>query len=110
MANSRVERRWIEINGEWRLMKINEQDARYELSVAYDPTAEDNGKPSVTLAELREDKTHDADGLQVSHAARTPAAKKTAAAKKAAKPAAGDGASSGDGDQGDGGSDAPPAQ
>lgn len=49
----KVERRWVETDLIWRLMKINRRDPRFAASEPYDPARADGGMPTVSLAELR---------------------------------------------------------
>jgi hypothetical protein len=56
---STPERRWINYNGAWRLFRITQDDPRYEQSVAYDDSADDNGRPDpiLTGADVRDGKS-----------------------------------------------------
>jgi hypothetical protein len=103
VSNSIVERRWIETNGQWHLFKINQQDPRYGDSQPYDTEQPNNGKPTLTLAEIRDGATEPAEPVgAVKTADRQPATKKVAPAKKAtAKKATADSSSSGDSSTGD---------
>jgi hypothetical protein len=111
-VNSQVERRWVETNGVWHLFKINAQDPRFADSEPYDPEQANNGQPTKSLAELRDERDGSTEQTgEVKTAARqpaakktTPAAKKTAAAKKATGSAAGDGTAENDPAAGDGSS------